>query len=147
MTAEQLPFPVPDQRAHLFVTHYADMHELVEDLVDSDGVPEAAATVLRTTRELLRHSYHCYEFSTAAVLHSLIAVETVLRAQTADAGKKPLHQLIEQGAASGLLTARQAEFLHDGRKLPTAWLTGRAVTWRCRRPWRPGWCVPRSPRH
>lgn len=33
--------------------------------------PEAAATVLRTARELLRQSYYCYEFSTVAVLHSL----------------------------------------------------------------------------
>ncbi|MET7458479.1 hypothetical protein ABZT03_43055, partial [Streptomyces sp. NPDC005574] len=71
MTTQRLPFPVPDDRAHYFVTCYADMHDLVEDLVVPDGVPEAAATVLRTARELLRQSYYCYEFSTVAVMHSL----------------------------------------------------------------------------
>jgi hypothetical protein len=79
MTTQRLPFPVPDERAHLFVDSYADMHDLVEDLVVPAGVPEAAATGLRTARELLRQSYYCYEFSTVAVMHSLIAVEIVLR--------------------------------------------------------------------
>ncbi|MGW0615871.1 hypothetical protein [Streptomyces sp. NPDC002788] len=82
-----------------------------------DGVPEAAATVLRTARELLRQSYYCYEFSTVAVMHSLIAVEIVLRDRIPDAGKKPLHQLIKQGAADGVLTARQAEYLDYGRQI------------------------------
>jgi hypothetical protein len=95
VTTQQLPFPVPDQRARYFVSEYADMHQLVEDLVVPDGVPESAATVL----------------------HSLIAVESVLRDRIPDAGKKPLQKVIEQGAASGLLTARQAEFLDDGRKI------------------------------
>ncbi|MFB6780506.1 hypothetical protein ACFCX0_24430 [Streptomyces sp. NPDC056352] len=36
------------------------MHDLVEDLIVPDGAPEAAATVLRTARELLSHSYYCY---------------------------------------------------------------------------------------
>ncbi|MEU1371973.1 hypothetical protein ABZ454_38680 [Streptomyces sp. NPDC005803] len=77
-----------------------------------DGAPEGAATVLRTARELLRQSYYCYEFSTVAVMHSLIAVEIVLRDRTPDAGKKPLLDLIKQGAAAdGILTARQAEYL------------------------------------
>ncbi|MEU5719124.1 hypothetical protein AB0G71_25820 [Streptomyces sp. NPDC020403] len=80
-------------------------------------MPEAAATVLRTARELLGQSYYCYEFSTVAVMHSLIAVEIVLRDRIPDAGKKPLHQLIKQGADAGLLTARQAEYLDDGRKI------------------------------
>jgi hypothetical protein len=79
MTPQRLPFPIPDERAQLFVDSYADMHDLVEDLVVPTGVPEAAATVLRTARELLRQSYYCYEFSTVAVMHSLIAVEIVLR--------------------------------------------------------------------
>ncbi|MGW5069743.1 hypothetical protein ACWEQJ_27190 [Streptomyces cyaneofuscatus] len=117
MTTQRLPFPVPDDRAHHYVTGYADMHDLVKDLVVPDGLPEAAATVLRTARELLRQSYYCYEFSTVAVMHSLIAVEIVLRDRIPDAGKKPLHQLIKQGADSGILTARQAEYLDDGRKI------------------------------
>ncbi|MEU8350319.1 hypothetical protein AB0C60_12575, partial [Streptomyces sp. NPDC048845] len=61
MTTQRPPFPVPDERAHLFVDSYADMHDLVEDLVVADGVPGAAATVLCTARELLRQSYYCYE--------------------------------------------------------------------------------------
>lgn len=117
MTTQRLPFPVPDERAYLFITGYADMHDLVEDLVVPDGVPEAAATVLRTARELLRQSYYCYEFSTVAVMHSLIAVEIVLRDRIPDAGKKPLHGLIKQGAADGVLTARQAEYLDYGRQI------------------------------
>lgn len=93
MTTQRLPFPVPDERAHYFVGQYADMHALVEDLVVPDGVPEAAATVLRTARELLRQSYYCYEFSTVAVMHSLIAVEIVLRDRIPGAeAAAPAHQ-------------------------------------------------------
>ncbi|MFF6786984.1 hypothetical protein [Streptomyces sp. NPDC012510] len=117
MTTQRLPFPVPDERAHLFVDSYADMHDFVEDLVVPDGVPEAAAAVLRTARELLCQSYYCYEFSTVAVLHSLIAVEIVLRDRIPDAGTKPLFQLIKQGAADGVLTARQEEYLDYGRQI------------------------------
>ncbi|WP_329449269.1 DUF4145 domain-containing protein (plasmid) [Streptomyces sp. NBC_01426] len=84
------------------------MHDLVEDLVVPDGVPEAAATVLRTARELLRQSYYCYEFSTVAVM---------LRDRIPGAGKKPLHQLIKQGADTGVLTVRQAEYLDYGRQI------------------------------
>ncbi|MGX5187069.1 hypothetical protein ACWKT5_31000 [Streptomyces avermitilis] len=61
---------------------------------------------MRTARELLRQSYYCYEFSTVAVMHSLIAVE-----------KKPLYQLIKHGADDGILTARQAEYLDYGRQI------------------------------
>ncbi|MFE0678665.1 hypothetical protein [Streptomyces sp. NPDC058867] len=82
-----------------------------------DGVPEAAVTVLRTARELLRQSYYCYEFSTVAVMHSLIAVEIVLRDRIPDAGKKSLNQLIKQGTTDGILTARQAEYLDYGRQI------------------------------
>ncbi|MFV0131623.1 hypothetical protein ACLGI4_28680 [Streptomyces sp. HMX112] len=57
MTAQRLPFPVPDECAHYFVASYADMHDLVEDLIVPADVPEAAATVLRAARELLRQSY------------------------------------------------------------------------------------------
>ncbi|WP_340555924.1 DUF7380 domain-containing protein [Streptomyces sp. GSL17-111] len=114
---EHLPFPVPDPRAHHFVTQYADMHDIVARLTLPPGIPQPAATVLHTSRELLRHSYFCYEFSTVALLHALIAVEIVLRAKIPDSGTKPLHALIKQGKESDLLTERQAEFLHDGRKI------------------------------
>ncbi|MEU3721495.1 hypothetical protein [Streptomyces sp. NPDC031705] len=127
MTTQRLPFPVPDERAHYFVGQYADMHDLVEDLVVPAGVPEAAATILRTARELLRQSYYCYEFSTVAVMHSLIAVEIVLRDRIPGAGKKQLHQLIKQGADTGILTARQAEYLDDGRKIRNGMAHGKTT--------------------
>ncbi|MFF3677552.1 DUF4145 domain-containing protein [Streptomyces sp. NPDC002120] len=73
--------------------------------------------MLHTSRELLRHSCFCHEFSTVALLHALIAMEIVLRAKISDSGTKPLHALIKQGRESGLLTERQTEFLHEGRKL------------------------------
>jgi hypothetical protein len=127
MTTQRLPFPVPDERAHLFVDSYADMHDLVEDLVVPTGVPEAAATVLRTARELLRQSYYCYEFSTVAVMHSLIAVEIVLRDRIPGADKKPLQKLIEQGADAGILTARQAEYLDYGRQIRNGMAHGKTT--------------------
>lgn len=114
---QHLPFPVPDPRAHHFVTQYADMHDVVAGLTVPSDIPQSAATVLHTARELLRHSYFCYEFSTVALLHALIAMEIVLRAKIPDSGTKPLNTLIRQGNESGLLTERQTEFLHDGRKL------------------------------
>ncbi|MFF2375029.1 hypothetical protein ACFVUW_11665 [Streptomyces xiamenensis] len=114
---QHLPFPVPDPRAHHFVHQYADMHEIVAGLTVPAGIPQSAATVLHASRELLRHSYFCYEFSTVALLHALIAMEIVLRAKVPDSGTKPLNALIKQGEESGLLTERQTEFLHDGRKL------------------------------
>ncbi|MCX0247893.1 DUF7380 domain-containing protein [Streptomyces drozdowiczii] len=114
---QRLPFPVPDTRAHHFVTQYADMHDVVAGLAVPSGIPQPAATVLHTSRELLRHSYFCYEFSTVALLHALIAMEIVLRAKIPDSGTKPLRALIKQGKESGLLTERQTEFLHEGRKL------------------------------
>ena len=116
-TERHLPFPVPDSRAYFFVGQYADMHQFVEDLVVPDELPAAPATVLRTARELLRHSYFCCEFSTVAALHSLIAVEMVLREKLPNAGTKPLKRLIQAGAASGLLTAEQAAMLDSGRQI------------------------------
>jgi hypothetical protein len=75
------------------------MHDFVEDLVVSAGVPEAVATVLRTARKLLRQSYYCYE-STVAVMHSLIAVEIVLRDRIPDAVRR--HRRFTAGAWTAL---------------------------------------------
>jgi hypothetical protein len=63
--------------------------------------PRPRHALLRTARELLSQSYHCYEFSTAAVMHSLTAVEIVLRDRIPEAGKQPLHQLIKQALSMG----------------------------------------------
>ncbi len=96
-------------------------------------------TVLRTAGELLRQSYYGYEFSTVAVMHSLIAVEIVLRDRISGAGKKPLHQLIKQGAETGALTARQAGTSPTGGRSATACRTASPRTRRCRRPWPCRW--------
>ncbi|MEU3620038.1 hypothetical protein ABZ725_48320 [Streptomyces sp. NPDC006872] len=44
-------------------------------------------------------------------------MEIVLRDRIPDAGKKPLYQVIKQGADDGILTARQAEYLDYGRQI------------------------------
>ncbi|MFB6784989.1 hypothetical protein ACFCX0_49230 [Streptomyces sp. NPDC056352] len=103
-----------------------------EQLYDCGGTAArppraAAATVLRTARELLRHSYYCYEFSTVAVMHSLIAVEIVLRDRIPGAGTKPLFQLIKQGADAGTLTVRQAECLDYGRQIRNGMAHGKTT--------------------
>ncbi|MFJ3214032.1 hypothetical protein [Streptomyces flaveolus] len=41
----------------------------------------------------------------------------MLRDRILDAGRKPLFQLIKQGADPGILTERQAEYLGYGRKI------------------------------
>ncbi|MFF0001381.1 hypothetical protein [Streptomyces avermitilis] len=75
-------------------------------------------------------------------MHSLIAVEIVLRDRIPDAGKKPLRRLIEQGADAGVLTARQAEYLDYGRKIRNGMAhgqtthTARPPAQRRLRPWR-----------
>jgi hypothetical protein len=93
------------------------MHDLAWDPVVPVGVPEAAAMVLRTARELLRQSYSWYEFSTVAVMHSLIAVEIMLRDRIPDAGTKPLFQLVKRGADASVRRVRQAEYLDYGRQI------------------------------
>ncbi|MFE1315725.1 hypothetical protein [Streptomyces sp. NPDC058755] len=117
MNTQRLPFPVPDERAHLFVDSYGDMHDLVEDLVVPVDVPEAAATVLRNgpraaaTVVLLPRILHRGG-------HALPDRGGDRAARgIPDAGKKPLQQLIKQGAADGILTDLQAEYLDYGRQI------------------------------
>lgn len=93
----------------------ASLPEVVAGLMVPSGISQSAATVLHTARELLRHSCFCYEFSTVALLHTLVAMEFVLRAKVPDSGTRPLDALIKRGKESGLLTGRQSEFLHEGR--------------------------------
>ncbi|MGI5371847.1 hypothetical protein [Streptomyces iakyrus] len=50
-------------------------------------------------------------------MHSLIAVEIVLRARLPDAGKGATAPAQQQGAAYGILTARHAEYLDHGRQI------------------------------
>ncbi|WP_329402857.1 hypothetical protein OG523_01270 [Streptomyces virginiae] len=60
-------------------------------------------------------------------MHSLIAVEIVLRDRIPGAGKKPLQQLIKQGADTGILTARQRSTSTTVGRSATAWRTARTT--------------------
>lgn len=70
---------------------------------------------LETSRELIRHSYHRYEFATVAVTHSLFALEQVLTDRLAVVG--PLQELIERAAGGGLVPAELAAELDRSRRL------------------------------
>ncbi|MGW7582733.1 DUF4145 domain-containing protein [Kitasatospora sp. NPDC054768] len=110
-----LPWPVPDPRAHHFVTHYSDMHDLVADLVVPENAPAYVVSALETSRELIRHSYYRYEFTTVAVTHSLFALERALAEHLGV--KKTFQQLIEHAAATGVIAADLADRLSAGRQL------------------------------
>ncbi|MFD5574879.1 hypothetical protein [Streptomyces cadmiisoli] len=55
-------------------------------------------------------------------------IAIVLRDRMPDAGKKPLHQLIRQGAADVVLTARQAVYLDYGRQIRNRMAHGQVST-------------------
>ncbi|WP_459651413.1 DUF4145 domain-containing protein [Kitasatospora sp. Ki12] len=126
-----LPWPVPDSRAHHFVNHYSDMHELVAELVLPEHAPAYVVSVLETSRELIRHSYYRYEFTTVAVTYSLFALERAL-AEHLGVKKKTLQQLIDLAAATGVISADLADRLNAGRplrnKLAHGEMTGSALT-------------------
>ncbi|MEU3464533.1 hypothetical protein ABZ721_31860 [Streptomyces sp. NPDC006733] len=107
--------PVPDPRGRNIVLDYADMHALVADLVLPDGASMYVTSALEASRELLRHSYYQYEFATAAVTHSLFALEHVLAERLAV--DEPLQHLIERAADTGLITSRLATELDRSRLL------------------------------
>ncbi|MFD3993372.1 hypothetical protein [Streptomyces sp. NPDC058583] len=110
-----LPLPVQDPRARGIVLDFADMDELVADLVLPDGASMYVMSALETSRELIRHSYYRYEFATVAVTHSLFALEHVLVEKLAMS--EPLRILIERAADTGLVTAELAADLDRGRQL------------------------------
>ncbi|MFD4320759.1 hypothetical protein [Streptomyces sp. NPDC058548] len=110
-----LPLPAQDPRARGIVLDFADMDELVADLVLPDGASMYVMSALETSRELIRHSYYRYEFATVAVTHSLFALEHVLVEKLAMS--EPLRILIERAADTGLVTAELAADLDRGRQL------------------------------
>ncbi|MFJ4739114.1 hypothetical protein [Streptomyces sp. NPDC088775] len=112
-TAE-LPWPVPDERFRHWAGQFADMHDLVRDLVIPPGLPQAAESVLTTARELLRMSYYRFEFMMIGAGTSIIAVETVL---TDRYGKGTLAGHLKRARADGLLTEEQYDLL-DGAGRP-----------------------------
>ncbi|MFI5548239.1 hypothetical protein ACIA6E_31165 [Streptomyces sp. NPDC051815] len=107
--------PPRDPRARDLVLDYADLHDLVADLVLPGGASMYVMSALETSRELIRHSYYRYEFATVAVTHSLFALEHVLAERLAT--NEPLHALIERAAGTGLITAELAAELDRGRML------------------------------
>lgn len=106
-TAE-LPWPVPDERFRHWAGQFADMHDLVRDLVIPSGLPQAAESVLTTARELIRMSYYRYEFMMIGAATSVIAIETAL---TDRYGKGTLASHLGKARADGLLTEEQYDLL------------------------------------
>ncbi|MET8142129.1 DUF4145 domain-containing protein [Sphaerisporangium sp. NPDC005288] len=100
------------------------MHEIVKDLVIPDGAPSAAASVMTTARELIRHSYFRYEFASVAVAVSIIALEAAL---TDRYGNKKLVSLIDQAASDGLITEEQRDLLHTGRDIRNRFAHGKTT--------------------
>ncbi|MET8630637.1 DUF4145 domain-containing protein [Kitasatospora sp. NPDC004669] len=125
-----LPWPVADPRARHFVAHYSDMHGLVAGLILPEHAPAYVVSALETSRELIRHSYYRYEFTTVAVTHSLFALERALAEHLGV--KKNFQQLIALAAAGGVISADLADRLDAGRqlrnKLAHGDLTGTALT-------------------
>ncbi|MFI5760113.1 hypothetical protein ACIA8F_04130 [Streptomyces sp. NPDC051563] len=117
--------PLPDPRNRCLVPDYEGMHVLVAELVVPGDASMYVMSALETSRELLRHSYFRYEFATAAVTHSLFALEHVLAERLAV--KEPLHALIERATDTGLVPADLAARLDRSRQLRDE-LTQGAVT-------------------
>ena len=117
-----LPWPTPDLRSPIWGRSYADMHGIVEQLVIPEGLPQQAVSVITTARELIRHSYFRYKFSTVAVAVSIIAVEAALADRY---GNKKLNVMIDRSAADGLVTEEQRDMLHTGREIRNRFAHGK----------------------
>ncbi|WP_328749358.1 MULTISPECIES: hypothetical protein [unclassified Streptomyces] len=105
----ELPWPVPDERSQLLMaSQFADMHDVVRDLVIPPGLPQAAVSVLTTARELIRMAFYRYEFMMLGVAMSIIAIETAL---TARYGKGSLADHLKKAHADGTLNEEQYDLL------------------------------------
>ncbi|MFJ8209215.1 hypothetical protein [Streptomyces sp. NPDC096033] len=91
------------------------MDALVAGLVLPGEASMYVMSAMETSRELIRHSYHRYEFATVAVTHSLFALEQVLAERLAVS--EPVQDLIERAATAGLIPAELAAELDLGRVL------------------------------
>ncbi|MEW1909547.1 hypothetical protein AB0442_13980 [Kitasatospora sp. NPDC085895] len=101
--------PAPDPRARGLVPDFAAMQDLIAGLVPPDRASMDVMSTLETVRELVRHSYHRYEFATAAVTHSLLALEHVLVDRLAT--ERPLRELLDRAVRAGLVTTDRAAVL------------------------------------
>lgn len=125
MTNQHLPWPIPDPRARLWATQYAHMHEIVEPLEDiPDHTPPAAASIITTARELIRHSYYRHEFAAVGAGTSIIAVEAALAARY---GRGRLVDFINRAAADGLIDEEQQNMLHTGREIRNGYAHGKTT--------------------
>ncbi|WP_406153145.1 hypothetical protein OG217_05505 [Streptomyces sp. NBC_01023] len=106
----ELPWPVPDVRFRHWAGQFADMHDLVRDLVIPPSLPQAAESVMTTARELIRMSYYRYEFLMIGAATSIIAIETAL---TGRYGAASLASHLKKAREDGLLTDEQYGLL-DG---------------------------------
>ncbi|MGW4895828.1 hypothetical protein ACWEQL_26735 [Kitasatospora sp. NPDC004240] len=109
------PFPAPDPRARNLAQDFEGMDALVADLVLPAGASMSVMSTLETSRELIRHSYHRYEFATVAVSHSLLALEHAITERLAVQG--PLGELLRRATDAGLLPAGLAAELDRARLL------------------------------
>lgn len=120
-TAE-MPWPVPDERFRHWASQFADMHDLVRDLLIPPGLPQAAESVLTTARELIRMSYYRYEFMMVGAATSIIAIETAL---TERYGKGTLASHLKKALSDGHLTEEQYELLDTtGRPIRNSYAHG-----------------------
>ncbi|CAL9612866.1 hypothetical protein SUDANB120_05683 [Streptomyces sp. enrichment culture] len=107
--------PVQDPRSRGLVLDHADMDDLVAELVLPCGTSMYVMSALETSRELVRHSFHRYEFATVAVTHALFALEHVLAERLGV--EEPLRVLIARAADAGLVTAGLVAELDRSRLL------------------------------
>ena len=118
----ELPWPVPDERFRHWAGQFADMHDLVRDLVIPSGLPQAAESVLTTARELIRMSYYRYDFMMIGAATSVIAIETAL---TDRYGKGTLASHLRKARADGLLAEEQYDLLDScGRPIRNRYAHG-----------------------
>ncbi|MFJ9691825.1 hypothetical protein [Kitasatospora sp. NPDC101183] len=84
-----------DPRTWGIVLDFEDMEGVVGDLVPPRQAPMPVMSALDTARELLRHSFHRYEFGTVAVVHSLHALDQVLAGNPAPPQALPVELPVE----------------------------------------------------
>ncbi|NUL24932.1 hypothetical protein [Streptomyces lunaelactis] len=118
----ELPWPVPDERFRHWAGQFADMHDLVRDLVIPPGLPQAAESVMTTARELIRMSYYRYEFLMIGAATSIIAIEPALNDRY---GRGSLADHLKKAREDSILTDEQYGLLDDfGRPIRNKYAHG-----------------------
>jgi hypothetical protein len=123
-SSTELPWPVPDPRARLYASEFANMHQLVRPLEIPDAIPTNTARAFETARELLRFSFYRYEFAAVAVSTSIIAIEAALRDRY---GKTNLAAAIAKALEDGIIDEAQADHLNTGRQIRNRYAHGETM--------------------